>query len=277
MSRFLRTLVKVGLVQLDPEEEARMNSGGQPAGEAEADQGGTDDVDQLLKETEALLGSTATAKPAAPAWAPPSKAAPPPPPQGRAPGAARSAPPPVPSAPAFTGPASTSVVEGRPLTEIYAEARVPQSPFPAEKLTRLLDGLKAMDPAMRKAAVMAMDAADDAWAITDPLEDAQRKVAALQRARNQLAEVIGAAEIEADKAMKAADARQKEATEKIRAQIAELEALLQEELTEVANARATSQSQLHATREAAAREAARLDQEVSALNAILVAFAPPRA
>ena len=264
MSRFLRTLVKVGLVQLDPEEEAKMAAGGAPAASEASD--GDEDVEKLLRETEALLGNSAPKAPPAPAGRP----APPPPPAGRA------AAPPPPPLPKPSGPVPTDVVEGRPLAEIYAEAKVPVSPFSAEKLNRLLEGLKAMDPAMRKAAVMAMDAADDAWTIMDPLEDAQRKVAALQRAKNQLGEVVGAAEAEADRALKAADARQKEATEKIRAQIAELEALLQEELTEVANSRATSQSKLHAAREAAAREASRLDQEISALNGILVAFAPPR-
>ena len=111
---------------------------------------------------------------------------------------------------------------------------------------------------MRHAAVMAMDAADDAWSIVDPLQDAQRKVAALQRAKGELAAVVGASEAQAERDLKAADAYQAEATEKIRAQISELEALLQEELTSVTNRRATSQSKLQGTREAAAREAARL-------------------
>lgn len=275
MSRFLRTLVKVGLVQLDPEEEARLQTPEAQAA-AEAAGEGEEDVDRLLKETEALLGNTSPAPQAkaAPAWTPPpaSKGAPPPATKG-APPTARSAPPPK-SAP---GLAATVVEEGRAFADIYADAAVPPSPFPAEKLNRLLEGLKAMDPSMRKAAVMAMDAADDAWTIMDPLQDAQRKVAALQRARNQLAEVVGASEAEAERELAAADAYQKEATEKIRAQIAELEALLQEELGEVANRKATSQSKLHATREAAAREAARLEAEISALNSILVAFAPPAA
>lgn len=276
MSRFLRTLVKVGLVQLDPEEEARLQTP-EARADAEAAGEGEEDVDRLLKETEALLGNTSPAPQAkaAPAWTPPpSKGAPPPPPVSRsAPAAAKAAPPPRPA----PGAAPSGIEEGRALADIYADAAVPPSPFPAEKLNRLLEGLKAMDPSMRKAAVMAMDAADDAWSIMDPLQDAQRKVAALQRAKNQLAEVVGAGEAEAERELAAADAYQKEATEKIRAQIAELEALLQEELSEVANRKATSQSKLHATREAAAREAARLEAEISALNSILVAFAPPAA
>ena len=260
MSRFLRTLVKVGLVELNPEEQERVNAPS-PASQAESD-----DVDALLRETEALIAGGGPANP-------PPKAAP-----SRAPVAAK--PPPLPSAQAqkaSAGPTPTSIPEGRALADIYAEARIEPCPFPAEKLNRLLDGLKAMDPAMRHAAVMAMDAADDAWSIVDPLQDAQRKVAALQRAKNELAAVVGASEAQAERDLKAADAYQAEATEKIRAQISELEALLQEELTSVANRRATSQSKLQGTREAAAREAARLDQEINALNGLLVAFAPPAA
>lgn len=258
MSRFLRTLVKVGLVELDPEERARVEAPSKSTPDE------SEDVDALLRETEALLAGGGPANP------------PPRPAPGRAAPSAKAGPPPPP-APVSKAAATTTVPEGRDLSALYAEANIPPCPFPAEKLNRLLEGLKAMDPAMRHAAVMAMDAADDAWSIVDPLQDAQRKVAALQRAKGEIAAIVGASEAQAERDLKAADAYQAEATEKIRAQITELETLLQEELTSVANRRATSQSKLQATREAAAREAARLDQEISALNSLLVAFAPPAA
>lgn len=244
MSRFLRTLSKIGLVELDPAEHERVHGDAEPAGSAQAS-----DVDTMLRETEALLRGVD----AAPAPAP--KAAP--------------------MAAPIAAPPAAPFAEGRPLTEIYDAAQIPPVPFPAEKLNRLLAGLKAMEPAMRKAAVMAMDAADDHWSITDPLQDAQRKVVALQQAREQLREVVGVAEREAAAELADADSYSKAATEKIRAEIAELEALLQQELTAVAERKAGAQAKLHSTREAAARESARLDAEVSALNAMLAAFAPP--
>ncbi len=264
MSRFLRTLVKVGLVELDPEEQARISQAKAPAEAAKE----ADEVDQLLKETEALLASSGPS---------PRTAPPPPPPVPSAP--SRGASPRAASAPAWTPPSPkagaatpSGITEGRPLAEIYAEASVPASPFPAEKLLRLIDGLKAMDSAMRRAAITAMDAADDAWALSDPLQDAQRKIAVLNATKTQLGTIVGQAEARAESETRSAEAYQKEATEKIRAQIAELEALLEQELSTVAKQKAETQSRLLATREAAGREGARLDQEIAALSGILSAF-----
>lgn len=272
MSRFLRTLVKAGLVEVDPETQARLDDDTRPS--TSGAPAVSDDVDQLLKDTEALLSaSTTSARPA-----------PPPPPAG--PGAARpvqgaakpaqgaAKPPQGAAKPAPPPPAGASagIAEGRALPEIYAEAGVPASPFPAEKLLRLVDGLKAMDPAMRKAAISAMDAADDAWSIEDPVQDAQRKIIALDATKQRVGTFVGESEARAATELQAADAHQKEATEKIRAQIAELEALLEEELASVATRRAEIQARVQATREAAAREGARLDQEIAALRTILDAF-----
>lgn len=267
MSRLLRTLVKVGLVELDANESEKLAAKAEPAPAPD------DEVDRLLKDTEALLQTSGAAPP---------RAAPPPPPDvPKAAARAPAAKAPQKSASDAWSPkaepsAASPLFEGRPLAEVYEASGVPACPFPAEKLLKLLDGLKAMEPAMRKAAVTAMDAADDAWSIEDPLKDAARKIQALQGARSQLSAVVTEAESRASADSQAADARQQEATQKIRAEIAELEALLQQELTEVANQRAAIQSRLQATREAAARESARLDQEITALNTILSAFSHGR-
>ena len=66
-------------------------------------------------------------------------------------------------------------LEGHAFEDIFAAAGVPVSPYPAEKLLRLLDGLRAMDAGTRKMAVLAMDAADDNWQISDCLSDADLK------------------------------------------------------------------------------------------------------
>ena len=82
--------------------------------------------------------------------------------------------------------AEGDIVEDRPFADIFASAQLPPSPFPAERLLRLLDGLRAMDEATRKAAVLAMDAADENWTIADPMMDAQRKIAVLESYREAL-------------------------------------------------------------------------------------------
>lgn len=267
MSRFLRTLVKVGLVELDPEEHERMAKATTPAAAAKE----ADEVEVLLKETEAMLAASSGPKASAPPPPPPAAAARP----SASPrsSAAPSWTPPTPrAAPAASADGSSGITEGRSFPEIYADANIPASPFPAEKLLRLIDGLKAMDSAMRIAAITAMDAADDAWTIDDPLQDAQRKIATLSAAKVQLGTIVGQAEARAESEAKAADQYQKEATDKIRAQIAELEALLEQELQSVATQKAESHGRLEATREAAAREGARLSVEIDALSGILDAF-----
>ena len=72
------------------------------------------------------------------------------------------------SAPAIAVPAGP-IAEQRPFDEIYAEQSVAAAAFTAEKLLKILDGLAALDPAARIAAVRALDAADDAWTVDDAL------------------------------------------------------------------------------------------------------------
>ncbi len=110
----------------------------------------------------------------------------------------------------------------RPFDQIYAEQALPAVPFSAEKLLRVLDGLAALDPGARKAAVQALDAADDAWAIDDVLGDAERKKRALEIARRGLEQQARLALESAREAIAAREARQQEATTRIRQQIADL-------------------------------------------------------
>jgi chromosome segregation ATPase len=134
-----------------------------------------------------------------------------------------------------------------------------------------------MDAATRKAAVLAMDSADDTWTIEDPLLDAARKIDALRRHRDGLGTTVAAAEAGCAQALADRDRYLAEATTTIREQISELERTLQEEIGKVAREKAELEAGLRATREAAAREAARLDHELARLDEIPASFAaPPR-
>jgi hypothetical protein len=180
-------------------------------------------------------------------------------------------PPPTPSLPVPTGP----VVELRPFETIYAEQSVAASPFPAEKLLKILDGLAALDPNSRKAAVLALDAADDSWTIDDSLLDAERKVRALAAARGQLEAQARQALEQARNDITARDARQQDAVTKVRAQIAELEALLEREVTRATEEKAALEAAARATKEACVREAARLDAEAARLKRVAEMFGTP--
>jgi hypothetical protein len=236
MSKFLKTLAKMGLVELDAQE---LPAGGeQELSDA--------DVQRILAEARG-----------------------------------ESAPAPSPAAPSTPAPASApvsrDVVEGRAFEELYREAGLTSPAFPAERLLKLLDGLRAMDAGTRKAAVLAMDAADEAWTIEDPLLDAAKKMQALGRAKTGLDASVQAAEARCREELAARDKYLADATTTIREQIAQLEKTLQDEIGNVAREKAELEAGLRATREAAARESARVDQELRRLEEIPAIFgaAPP--
>lgn len=165
------------------------------------------------------------------------------------------------------------VTEDRPLEELFALAAVPPSPFPAEKLLRLLDGLRAMDMATRKAAVLAMDAADDNWTIADPVTDAQLKVSALEVYKTALTNQVGKAEENTSAGVEDIKANLERTSGEIRAQITELEQLLQREVAKASDDTTKLEAALRATRESAAREFRRMDKEIERLSEIPATFA----
>lgn len=167
------------------------------------------------------------------------------------------------------------VPEGKSLEDIFALAAVPPSPYPAERLMRLLDGLRAMDSGTRKMAVQAMDAADDAWTIADPVSDAHSKIAALDAYKRSLSAQLAQAETSTAQGIEDIRGALERATAEIRAQMAQLEQLLQREMSKAAEDTARLEAELRATREAAAREALRMDKEIERLGEIPATFAQP--
>jgi hypothetical protein len=187
---------------------------------------------------------------------------------------AESAPSPVePAAVASEAPAGPEGWEGRPLADIYVEAKVAPSRYPAEKLLKLLEGLRTLDAHTRKAAVMAMDAADEDWAVEDAVEDARAKIRALQGAGAALIEVVKRAEEQTKLDVEAQNRYQHDATSSIRKQIADLEALLAREIDKIAQERAGIEARLQRTREACAREIKRFREESARLKEIPDGFA----
>jgi uncharacterized protein YicC (UPF0701 family) len=145
-------------------------------------------------------------------------------------------------------------------------------PFPAEKLLRLLDGLRAMDAATRKAAILAMDAADDSWDIADSVSDAQHKMAALEDYKQHLGAQLQSHEQHAAARLAEVSADLDSATVAIRQQIAELDQLLQRKITQSAQDATSVEADLRATRESVAREVRRMDAEIERLREISTQF-----
>ena len=169
-------------------------------------------------------------------------------------------------------PLGGEVTENRPVEEIYAAAGLTQPSFPAEKLLRLLDGLRPMDAATRKTAVQAMDAADDNWQIGDCVVDAEQKVAVLNAYKQYLAsQLLGAEQQSVARIAEIKSGLENSSTE-IRSQIANLEQLLEREITKSAQQTTSIESGVRAVRETVGRESRRIDTEIERLREIPAQF-----
>jgi hypothetical protein len=159
------------------------------------------------------------------------------------------------------------------LPQIYANANVPAATYPAEKLLRLLEGLRAMDESTRLQAVQAMDAADDNWSIEDPVRDAALKMSALAGHANLLQTSF--AQTEQDTHQLIAQIKEREAASMadIRQQISDLEGLLTREAARCAQEVAELQAHMQSKREEVARSVEQLKLTQLGLKT-LMPFAP---
>ena len=171
--------------------------------------------------------------------------------------------------------AESRIEESRSFEVLYAERGVPSSPFPAEKLLKLIDGLRAMEPSVRKAAVLAMDSADDSWTIDDAALDASRKIRALNDTKALLAQQAASQAAHAQERLQVREQRQGEALAAIRQQITDLEALMQREVEKATAEKAALGAEVKSAQEASLRESARLDVEIARLQEVLDTFVPP--
>lgn len=166
----------------------------------------------------------------------------------------------------------SAVSEGKSFEEIFASAQIVSSPFPAERLLRLLDGLRAMDEATRKAAVRAMDAADDTWTIDDSVLDAQRKMSALEAYQKALEAQLASSQQQVSAEIADMKIAEEQAITEIRKQISELERLLEREIQKTAEYIAGLEGGRKAALETCEREVKRLQVEIERLREIPLHF-----
>jgi len=171
-------------------------------------------------------------------------------------------------------PADGDIQENLPLEKIYADANVPASPFPAERLLKVLSGLRAMDIGTRKAAILAMDDADDSWKIEDVLLDAGYKIKALQARKQYLAAQVAAADAAAKGEIQQRERKQQEAVAAIRQQITEMQAMMEREVANATRDKNESAARAAAAQQSCSRETARLDAEVTRLQEVSNTFGP---
>lgn len=243
MSRWMKALAKAGLVELTPEERERI-AGGAPEGADSAE------IDRILAESKALTESAGDTEPAVPG-------------ETAAPVAAEPAAPVEPL---------VDVAANVDLSALYTRLAVESTPYAAEKLLVILDAMRALDPAARKAAILAMDSAEPSWTIADPLLDADRKIQALQTAQRELDATVTDAEAKGAADLAAQDEYKNKASAEIRQQIADLEALLAQELQNVADNKADINVRLAETRSVCTQERARYDAEIDRLKTLNIIF-----
>ncbi len=184
-----------------------------------------------------------------------------------------SAPAPTPTSPAGLPP---DIEEGTPLEDIYASSGVPATPYPAERLLKVLDGLRAMDATHQRAAVAAMDAADDTWSLEGVLADAAGKVVALRSHLGKLSETVTAAHAK-EEFERANLAKEYEAIcTTINQQMAELQEALRLATADNVNAIKALESHTRDTVSASQREQLRIQVEIDRLDSLSQQLGSPK-
>jgi hypothetical protein len=170
------------------------------------------------------------------------------------------------------GEAPVAVDAGLSLEQVYQNAGVPPSPYPAERLLRLLDGLKAMDDILRRQTIQAIDAADDSWTIQDPINDAGHKVRAIGEHVTALRAGVAASQSETEAQLATIRARQDETLNTIKQQISDLEALMAREVARAAQECAALEADLQNRRHDVERDLAQLTKSSGELQGLINQF-----
>lgn len=169
---------------------------------------------------------------------------------------------------------TVGVEEGLSFVDIYARQSVAEASFPVERLLKLVEGLRALDPTTRRAAIMAMDVADETWSMDQVLADADAKVAALRGHQRQMQ---GAANgvVQANRERVAAlESSRDGRLAELRQQISALEAQIQDAIGTTAADVAKLQSESESNKAALLRETQRIDAHILNLEELVAQFRP---
>jgi hypothetical protein len=169
---------------------------------------------------------------------------------------------------------AVGVEEGLSFADIFGRQGVAEAQFPVERLLKLVEGLRTLDPATRQAAITAMDIADETWSMDQVLADADAKVAALRSHQRQMQ---GAADsvVQANRERVAAlESSRDGRLAELRQQIAALEVQIQEVVGTTAADVAKLQSESESNKAALLRETQRIDAHILNLEELVAQFRP---
>lgn len=206
----------------------------------------------------------------------------------RAPAPSAKAPPPVPTQktgaqtggqatepPAEQAAALPGIEEGLSFADIYARQGLAEAAFPIERLQKLVEGLRTLDPTTRRAAITAMDVADETWSMEQVLADADAKVAALRGHQRHLQGGAEALVQHNGERIAALEASRDTRVADLRRQIAALEAQVQDAIGAAAADVARLHSESESNKAALQRETQRLDAQIAAIADLAAQFRAP--
>ena len=170
---------------------------------------------------------------------------------------------------------AVGVEEGLSFADIYGRERVAEASFPVERLLKLVEGLRALDPTTRRAAIMAMDVADETWSMEQVLADADAKVAALRGHQRQMQGTADAVVQSNRERIAALESSRDGRVAELRQQIAALEAQIQDAIGTAAADVAKLQSESESNKAALLRETQRIDAHILNLDELVAQFRPP--
>ena len=160
------------------------------------------------------------------------------------------------------------IPEGLDVAEIYADANVVSSVYPYEKFVKLVDGLAALDDTAKKAALAAMDAADDTWTVGDIASDLINKRTALVQYQRDIEATVVHLEQQANTAIADTKAASDARVADMRAKISALEQAIQDEFQATGKTIGELHAQLAANKGAGERETQRIGTVVFKMTTV---------
>ena len=160
------------------------------------------------------------------------------------------------------------IPEGLDVAEIYTDANVVSSVYPYEKFVKLVDGLAALDDTAKKAALAAMDAADDTWTVGDIASDLINKRTALVQYQRDIEATVVHLEEQANTTIADTKAASDARVADMRAKISALEQAIQDEFQATGKTIGELHAQLAANKGAGERETQRIGTVVFKMTTV---------
>ena len=168
----------------------------------------------------------------------------------------------------------TVIPEGLDVADIYTDAGVVASVYPYEKFVKLVDGLAALDDSAKKAALAAMDAADDVWTVADIASDLVNKRIALVQYQRDIEATVVSLETKANAAIAERKMQSDAHVSEMRTQISALEQSIQDEFQATGTLIGELHAQLAANKSAGEREGQRIGAVVFKMTTVEKTYFP---